>query len=221
MCSCSTFLGGSEESVHLQVPRLHPITWAADILCDPQFDKSSRSFIISIMAAIWDSRNRWAHDDAGFDATKSVDTVMETLAMLEKKPARSVGKPRPICTWHGPPVGYVKVNSDGAIHVDEGRAASGVMLRSSSTFVAARSRIYQGLSDSLTVEALALRDACFLAMEKGYTQVICETDCEDLVRLWQTRCSHRALIAPILSEITEISLSFISFEVGFVASDGQ
>lgn len=43
-----------------------------------------------------------------------------------------------------------------------------------------------------------------------------ETDCEDPVLLRDKRASHRAVIAPILSEIQELSRCFISLQVSFV-----
>jgi hypothetical protein len=58
---------------HLKLPLLHPDMWEDDILCDSVFAKWECEIIISNMAAIWDSRNKWAHDDH------------ETLAELEKK----------------------------------------------------------------------------------------------------------------------------------------
>lgn len=48
---------------------------------------------------------------------------METLAILEKK-ANTVHRPA-----------LSKVNSDGAIHTDKGRAASGAILRSTENFI--------------------------------------------------------------------------------------
>jgi hypothetical protein len=56
-----------------------------DILCDPMFAKGEREKIISIMAAIWDSRNRWTHDDEGYDPRKTLESIAETMSVLEKK----------------------------------------------------------------------------------------------------------------------------------------
>ncbi|PNT68773.1 uncharacterized protein LOC112271862 [Brachypodium distachyon] len=216
------FWVAAKSVLHLRTPRLHPVSWVLDIMYLPEFDGGKRELVISIMAAVWDSRNRWAHDDAGFDALKSIETISETLSVLEKKQNATIVKsPRPVCTWHGPPAGVVKINSDGAIVEEEARAASGLVARNEGGVMVARSRVYQGISDPLIVEALALRDACCLAKEKAFQRVILETDCAELVRLWRARSSQRSVVGPILDEIIEFSQSFISCEIVFVRREAN
>jgi hypothetical protein len=47
----------------------------------------------------------------------------------------------------------------------------------------ATAKVYEGIVDPYIIEALALRDACTLAAEKGYERVIFEFDCEVLIKL--------------------------------------
>jgi hypothetical protein len=56
-----------------------------DILCDPMFSKGERERMILIMSAIWDSRNRWTHDDEGYVPSKTVEMIAETMSFLENK----------------------------------------------------------------------------------------------------------------------------------------
>jgi hypothetical protein len=49
------------------LPRLHPHTWAKDITCDSCFLDSDRAKMITIMWAIWSSRNSWTHDRGSYD----------------------------------------------------------------------------------------------------------------------------------------------------------
>lgn len=60
--------------------------------------------------------------------------------------------------------------------------SSGLVARDSTGFIASpsRCRIYQGISDPLIIESVALRDACAFAREKGFARIIVETNCEDL-----------------------------------------
>jgi ABC-type uncharacterized transport system permease subunit len=51
------------------------------------------------------------------------------------------------------------------------------------------------------------------ATERGFTHVIFEVDCAELVRCWQKGEVDRYVIRPILEEIRDISLSFISCNV--------
>jgi hypothetical protein len=63
---------------------------------------------------------------------------------------------------------------------------------------------------------IALRDAVVLARNQHYDRVIAETNSAELVRLWSERGNHRAVIAPIIEEINELSLGFSSFELVFI-----
>ena len=63
-------------------PRLHPSSWARDILCDLQFTDKERATIITVMWAIWMSHNRRTHDQE-FDPAASVRRIREDLALLE------------------------------------------------------------------------------------------------------------------------------------------
>jgi hypothetical protein len=43
-----------------------------------------------------------------------------------------------------------------------------------------------------------------------------ETDCLEVVNLWNTRHESRSIVAPLLQEIGELVLSFLSFSVQHV-----
>jgi hypothetical protein len=62
MITCSharTFWDEARRWLDVDLPRLHPITWAKDILCDQRFTDQDRTKIITVMWSIWHSRNRW------------------------------------------------------------------------------------------------------------------------------------------------------------------
>jgi hypothetical protein len=139
--------------------------------------------MISIMSAIWDSRNRWTHDDMGYVPSKTVEAIAETMGYLEKKTGMKERVCRPPCTWHGPAPGVVKLNSDGAVRSDQGFAAGGGVARDVDGFRGAWCRIYQDIVDPLSSETLAFRDAASFAKQMGFTRITCESDCEELVRL--------------------------------------
>jgi hypothetical protein len=67
-----------------QIPtRLHPDTWARDILCDSQFMDQERAKTIMIMWLIWHSQNKWKHDEELSDPVCSVKAISEALTLLE------------------------------------------------------------------------------------------------------------------------------------------
>lgn len=65
-----------------RLPRLHPDTWSRDILCDSRFSDQERAKIILVMRAIWNSRNRWTHDEVKRNLVFSIRRIREDLAVL-------------------------------------------------------------------------------------------------------------------------------------------
>jgi hypothetical protein len=179
----------ASDLLHLKIPRprLKPHTWASDLLCDPMFDQGERVRYITVMAAIWDSRNRWTHEEAGYDPVKTMETVGETIGYLEnKKEGKTKAKSTP-CIWQKPGPGVIKINTDGAVRLDQGVAGGGGVAGDSQGFRGAWCRLYQGISDPLCIEALAVRDAVVFASQQGFCRLVIETDCQELVKLWKER----------------------------------
>jgi hypothetical protein len=70
---------------------------------------------------------------------------------------------------------------------------------------------YPGIVDPLTSEALALRDVVVFARGLSFSRILVETDCSQLVRLWENKGTDRSLIGPLLQEISSLSLEFQPF----------
>jgi hypothetical protein len=216
------FWAAAKEILLVKLPRLHPTTWARDILCGSLFLEKDIARIISVMYTIWTSRNKVTHGEAVFNPSKSMEFIHEAMQTLEfPKEQRSAKSPTPVCTWHGLLDGFTKINSDGGIQVDLNLAASGVVALDATDFCGAMCKTSTGISDPITIEALALRDAFKYATERGFTQVIFEVDCAELVKCWQKGQVDRSVIRPILEEIRNISLSFISCNVVFVRREAN
>ena len=96
------------------------------------------------------------------------------------------------------------------------RGGVGGVARSSTALKAAWCKPYSGITDPLIAEALAVRDGVIFAKLRGYDKVVIETDCMEIVDLWNSRQAHRAVVAPILLEIGEHACSFSSFFVQHV-----
>ena len=162
------------------------------------------------------------HGEVGFDPAKSVEFIRETLQTLElPRDKMHMKAARPKCVWQGPPAGIVKINSDGGFQVDQGLASTGVVARDGAGFCGARCKIYEGIVDPLTIEALALRDGCVLAVDKGFTRLIFEVDSEELVKSWNERLTDRSVIRSILDDVSELSKNFLSFRICFVRREAN
>jgi hypothetical protein len=46
------FWKAAKEILLVKLPRLHPLKWAQDILCDPMFNQKEREIIIVVMYSI-------------------------------------------------------------------------------------------------------------------------------------------------------------------------
>jgi hypothetical protein len=87
-----------------------------------------------------------------------------------------------ITAWHVPPAGVIKLNSDGAIKSEAGRAASGGVARDADGFMSAWCRVYQGCPDSLTIEALALH--CVMQLSLLEINIMTESLLKPIVWSW-------------------------------------
>ena len=140
----------AKEMLLVKLPRLHPLTWARDVLCESSFDQRDSPVIVSVMYSIWTSRNNLTHGEASFNPAKTMELVKETLQALEVPKVKTmIKKNRPVCKWQKPPIGTVKINSDGAIRVENNLASTGVVARDDRSFRGDLGRVYAGISDPL------------------------------------------------------------------------
>ena len=109
-----------------------------------------------------------------------------------------------------PDDGVVKITMDGALNIADGRGGAGGVARSSSALLGAWCKPYLGISDPLIMEGLSLRDGVRFASLRGFSHVIMETDCLEMVTLWTTCHNSRSVVAPLFS-VSCISLQLLVF----------
>ena len=68
-------------------------------------------------------------------------------------------------------------------------------------FIAAKCKQHELIPDALTIEAYAYHDAVLLIKDLRLTKVIIETDCQELVALWNSRATNRCVVIPLLNQI--------------------
>ena len=105
----------------------------------------------------------------------------------------------------------MKITTDGALNLADGRGGAGGIARSPTALLGAWCKLYVGISDPLIMEGLSLRDGVRFASLHGFSHVIMEVDCLELVTLWTTRHNYRSIVALLLLEIGELSVHFFSF----------
>jgi hypothetical protein len=195
----------------IQLPSLNPVTWAKDIVSAPIFLEVDRPKIITVMWAIWSSRNNWTHDRGFFDPVQALKMAKEALAVLGL-PKKMTGV-LPGHGWRPPEDDHIKINTDGGLDLEAQKGGARGVVRTRSTCLGTWSKPYPGVTHPLTIEAMVLRDGVIFARLRGYQRVVMETDCLEMVNLWEARHGSRSTVAPILQEIGELALSFICFRV--------
>ena len=168
------FWATAKERFQLSLPRLHHDTWARDILLDPMFIDEERCKIITIMHSIWSSRNNWTHDREGYNPVQALKWIHETLAILGLP---SLGrKARAGQCWRPPEAGWVTINTDGALNVEDMKGGAGGVARSHIAFLGAWCKPLVGITDPFIAELFALRDGMIFVQLRGFSHVIMEID---------------------------------------------
>lgn len=85
------------------------------------------------------------------------------------------------------------------------------------SFQAAQARWYDRGFDACMMKAIACRDGLVLAMQQGVQKVWLETDCLELVNLWQKKDDQRSVIDPVLREIDDLRLAFQDFSFTYIS----
>lgn len=204
----------------VKLPALHPETWAHDLAEGPQVTEAEQQVIIIGMYALWSQRNKRRHGEVvppiEIAVRWATDLAFDLGQVFLHQTPMPTTRHEPI--WEHPPQGWLKCNVDGAFYDRSGSGATGAVLRDSSgTFVRGGAKWYDHSLDALTMEAIACRDGLALAIQSGARKIWLETDCQQLVQLWQSGSYQRSSIAPYLQEMLEQSLVFLDFKLSFIS----
>ena len=120
-----------------------------------------------------------------------------------------------------PDAGWITINTDGSVFPDALAGGAGGVARSHLSFIGAWCKPLNGVSDPFIAELLAFREGVIFAQLRGMSHVIMEVDSMELVTQWSLRGNSRSVAAPILRELDDIVLSFISFSVRHVSRESN
>ena len=88
-----------------------------------------------------------------------------------------------MAAWSPPPVGFAKLNVDGAVARSGRTGAVGVICRDSGGgFLGASAVVFEGISDPQVLEALACAEGLSLAEDLHEQQLLLATDCLNVVK---------------------------------------
>jgi ribonuclease HI len=125
-------------------------------------------------------------------------------SVLDLPHARVVYRPKkpPDKVWLKPALGYVKLNCDGSVKLEDGSAGTGMVLRDENgqvIFTACRHLLH--CEDALEAEAYAVAEGLKLSLQRSNLPIIVETDCVGLITAINNGSQDRSSIRHIISEI--------------------
>ena len=77
------FWEAAERSFEVKCPKLHPHTWAEDILVPEVVPRRDAEVLITVMWAIWHSRNKYTHEEVKFQPQRSMQIIDDIVRSLE------------------------------------------------------------------------------------------------------------------------------------------
>jgi len=125
-------------------------------------------------------------------------------------------RPKPNHRWISPQAVCFKCNVDGAFSENDHTGATGVVIRDhDGQFKAGRAVWHNEAHDALLMEAKACRDGIEMAQQLGVSKLCLETDCLQLINLWNSLHTQRSAVSLILRDICSASRSFDEFTFNF------
>ncbi|XP_042972957.1 uncharacterized protein LOC122304758 [Carya illinoinensis] len=115
--------------------------------------------------------------------------------------------------WQAPPDGFLKVNVDGAIFVDQRRAGIGVVLWDTNGVVLmAASKTEMEVDEAATIEAIAVLRGIQLCLPLGIPKLIIETYCPNVVQELQSSKALYASAGNLFADIKHLLLHFQEYK---------
>ncbi|KAK8546571.1 hypothetical protein V6N12_027348 [Hibiscus sabdariffa] len=119
--------------------------------------------------------------------------VDECVQVLSNKPYHSVPEALPDQLWSRPAPGWVKGNVDATVHIGNGQAAIGGLIRDEhGEWIVGFTRPV-GRCPVLIVELWALHDMLARAWSFGFRRIVVEMDCLEVIRILQRAFHTRSL----------------------------
>ncbi|CAN1146274.1 hypothetical protein LINPERHAP2_LOCUS15157, partial [Linum perenne] len=170
------------------IPHTHPaITWRYIINHRPL---EGPRWVIAWWR-LWKSRNWVVFEkfQSSFPAPhRQFSLDIDNLSLLSAVlPPPPLPRPTRSTVWSPPPYPRLKINVDGALSDGLG-GASGLVVRDSvGGLLFATGISYPGITNPFLVELLAVREACFLCRDMGWSQVDIEGDATEVTRVVSSR----------------------------------
>jgi ribonuclease HI len=111
--------------------------------------------------------------------------------------------------WLQPPIGWIKINVDGAFKHSENWGGGGAVLRDhDGSFISGACSFFPHVADAEGAELLACKQGLLLAKEGNYDRVILETDSTVVAAKLSKGGQDLSLYGPLVMEIKSLLQGF-------------
>ncbi|KAJ0088746.1 hypothetical protein Patl1_32118 [Pistacia atlantica] len=141
-----------------------------------QFETLSTFFVLAW--GIWYRRNKFIHEQALISIHQVDDHVVPLLKCYKRAKRQSRQEVRDVYKWKPPDHDVLKLNVDGAVFEDMGKASIGAILRDSSCRVLMAARaLEEAIAEPEHVELLAIVHGLQFCASMGIVKIQVESDC--------------------------------------------
>ena len=141
-------------------------------------------FFFAIAWSIWHNRNKIIHDEHGLPPNQIWDLAKSIVGEFNVASSWDFSIRQPsLLGWAAPPLGFAKVNVDGACSIDgSGIFGVGVIIRDElGSVIAALCKALPSHFSAEWIEYLALEQGILLAQELNLSHVIFESDASSVI----------------------------------------
>ncbi|KAF3956414.1 hypothetical protein CMV_018453 [Castanea mollissima] len=165
----------------------------------------STIFLFAVWS-IWLKRNAVVFHNKPFP----IDLHFEALQRVKefycaanwKAPTQSVHKP---IRWEKPPMGWIKLNTDGSLSGDLGLAGGGGVFRNEEgEWILGYSR-HIGITSGFMAELWAIQDGLLLCVERNFQAVEIEMDAKVVCDVLCTPTQSNLIISPIVDDCRQLA----------------
>lgn len=176
--------------------------------------KADVDLFAAILWAKWNARNQWLFKGKRENPQSVVakaEAVMEAYKRVQPSVAVSHGKQQKVAQlgWNPPQEGFVKINTDAATNSEKNLAGLGAVIRDETGQVTAAAIKVSKFHGSVAyAEAEAMEWGLQVAKDAHVTDVILESDSQEVVSLVNNSQGSRSEIYWVVLEIQKLKESF-------------
>jgi ribonuclease HI len=168
---------------------------------------------------IWTARNKTVMEGTPFqaqDVLKKAKAFAVEFFFSISPVHNQVTKSNTLIGWLPPPSGFMKLNTDGSVLGNPGKASAGGLLRDSNGKWIHGFAHNLGITNSLAAELWGLRDGLLLARNLNITKLIIEIDAKSVVDLLHNAHTNQISSHPYSALINDCRCLMLDFETATI-----